>query len=503
MSVDTGYYYKLTNLQHGDDVALESNASGNQPAMVSWGGGHPGQMWRLTPHGDHMQLSSQFSGEGYALEGGAIGGQAWLQDFGPRTGQLWTLREVADSTYRLSSKNMEQDHGDRIALDGGDVGGNAGQREWDESPGQLWKLTRLHAVPQPGPVPSLSGGREAAVSAGLVPTTGKPKAYFIYVDFPDADGKPEDIARLRKVAAQGDQLETAIEAQSYGKLDLQITWGTEWVTMPKNVTEYVPADGSGWNYQQFCKDAVGLVPSGSETYDFVMIGLPSTATGFTIGAGAHYEKVGTVKCEINLSPKTYEEHPTTLMHEIGHVFGLPDLYPMQAPYIHKVGPWDVMGDVVYATGFLGWHRHLFGWLDAKRIATVGPGQRYLGAIAPLDLRHGVAMVLVRPDSGTGPAPELYAVQVAPAVVARDGTTKSEKSAGVLVYRLQADPGEHPGQPMEIVPKDPVDESNSSVSLITAAPFPVGTVVDRDDLPFTLNVAARAIDAYYVDIRPKS
>lgn len=490
MSIDTTQYYKLSTRQLGDGFALESTDPGGRPLMTRWAD-EAGQLWRLTPRGAYYQLSSLYNGEAYGLEGGAPGDRAHNMAFTWVQGQLWKLVPQPDGWYRLTNMFMETTKRETFALDGGAAG--AGSLLSQAGDGLLWKLTPVQPVTPNVAVPSVTGGE----TASDIPAIGKVTVYVVCVDFSDAPGSVDEIPRLRDRMLGDGKLIGAFSDQSYGKMKLDITWGTTWRRMPKPITAYVPGT-AGWDYTGFVRDAVSLVPKDVPTPQIVVAAVPETPK-FSPSSGAHSIVAGDVRHEINLSGVTYGEHYTTLMHELGHCLGLADLYPFVAPWIHKVGPWDVMGDIVYATGFLGWHRKVFGWLDANRMTVLKSGDVWNAAIAPMSSKYGTCMVTVRPPGNTqGDPNSLYVIQVSPEVRGRDGTVLAKEANGLLVYKVRA-PGPADTKPLEVIPYGTVSASDSSRSLIAAAPFPAGHIYDRPELPFTLNIARRTGDAYYVDI----
>lgn len=69
----------------------------------------------------------------------------------------------------------------------------------------------------------------------------------------------------------------------------------------------------------------------------------------------------------------------TLIHETGHVMGLPDLYDATGTDLDRlgrfVGGWDIMssGGGARSAVLLAWHRWKLGWLDAPQVRCVGSG----------------------------------------------------------------------------------------------------------------------------------
>jgi hypothetical protein len=353
-------------------------------------------------------------------------------------------------------------------------------------------------APKRAAVPELASGvRATEVAKGTV------DAYVVFVEFDGtadtgATGTPEEIVDLKnRMMGNDDRLVKALAEQSYGNLKLNIKWGPKWLPMPKPVTTYVP-EKAAWDYKRFIQDAVGLVPP-SETPQIVVAAVPNTPK-FIRSSAAHKILVGNIQREINVGVSNYEEHYTTLMHELGHCFGLVDLYPSQAQSKHKVGPWDVMGDIQYATGFLAWNRRVFGWLNDDRIVYLKGGEKWDGEIAATSTTEGICMVAVRSKDDTGDAPKaLYIVQVAPEVRGRDDIVLSHEGVGLLVYKVSAE-GENDQKPLEVISNLENKATDSSKGLITSAPFPVGAFYERKDLPFTFNVTHRTGTKHTVEIR---
>jgi M6 family metalloprotease-like protein len=360
----------------------------------------------------------------------------------------------------------------------------------------------------PEAVPDLVGGESASDLVAIARDTGTVNVYVVCTDFPDAPGERDQIVSLKsRMSGNNNKLVKSFYDQSHGKLQLNITWDTAWRRMPHPVTTYVPRPDY-WEYKRFVKDAVGLVPTNlpdSQVPQIVVAAVPNTDK-FIHSSAAHNvtvdykipdarspdgQRLYKIHHEINLCDKSYGEHYTTLMHEIGHCFGLVDLYPFNSPKIHKVGPWDVMGDIQYATGFLAWHQKILGWLDADRMTCLKTGDLWYGHIVPSSYKSGMCMVAVRPTGNTSGSPKsLYIVQATPEVRGRpkepgqDGTVLSAEGRGLLVYKVCAEDKTNDQKPLEVIPyKRVTSPDSSSRELITFAPFMNGT--QRADLPFTL------------------
>lgn len=139
----------------------------------------------------------------------------------------------------------------------------------------------------------------------------------------------------------------------------------------------------------------------------------------------------------------------TTVHETGHVFGLPDLYPLPSGD-NLVGPWAIMSQVGVASGFLGWHRHKMEWLDSQRGLIVKGGE-WAGPITQLSKTYGISMVVLpKLPAGSRTHPtryrEVYVIEIGapikedPPRVDYDDKPWDTNNKGVLIYLVDASLG---------------------------------------------------------------
>ena len=268
--------------------------------------------------------------------------------------------------------------------------------------------------------PSLSARRTTVgfpLPESADPSSGPVKITVLFMDFPDAQASHE----TREEAASGLPLmEQYLEAQSYGKLDLDVDVVHRWWRAPHGYRTYLADDAAG---------ATGLWPSAGaesvrladDTYDFsdtdiVLTVFPSDHFGRGLALGyAFADGTALSGFRINTHPGTSDGVPwdwgLTAAHELVHNFGLLDLYPYD-PSVHRRGSaprgkaWvsveiGLMGlrahyaDADYSLWFvspvemLAWSRWQLGWLEPAQVAC---GVR-LGA--PVQLQP-----VARPGTGT-------------------------------------------------------------------------------------------------------
>ncbi len=89
--------------------------------------------------------------------------------------------------------------------------------------------------------------------------------------------------------------------------------------------------------------------------------------------------------------------PYILVHETGHLFGLPDLYDYgrSGGDIHRhVGDLDLMGNVFQSRRFLAWHKWKLGWLDPAQLRCLNGSGTLEETLSPVDTAGGVKAVVV-------------------------------------------------------------------------------------------------------------
>jgi M6 family metalloprotease-like protein len=246
----------------------------------------------------------------------------------------------------------------------------------------------------------------------MPPTVGELRIALLFIDFPNAPGRsaPKTSADLVFPALQ-DWYRTV----SYGRLRIEALLVPHWVTLKHEsayyrgeqitdaIREAVAAVDAEVDFSDV--DAVYATPSAGE--DVVGIGIvskPLIADGRAIRA-VGWNVLG------------------NLIHETGHILGLPDLYVTGAAW--SFYRWDVMAGGSRPSGLYAWHRWKLGWLDPAQIACLRGAGRVQATVTPLEQRGGVKAIVVRAEQ------KAYVAEVRQKL-AEDATICK---TGVLVYEV--------------------------------------------------------------------
>ena len=368
------------------------------------------------------------------------------------------------------------------------------------------------------PIPPLNA---QGVACGEGPTdtriyrtpVGRRKAVMIFVDFNDAPGVAEPDEVARHLLGGGAVFETFLD-QSHGNLELTVSVRSElgWRRMPKQSEDYNFWDPSSFDrHRDYVTAAVTLFKGDVNflDFDFVYVVAPEAAAlpvspAFTAfpGAGAQLGGGREITLAVTFGRDSYTNTFINLVHETGHLFGLPDLYPVGGFAEESLaGCWCLMSDIFRASGFIGWHRHKNGWLadDRKRYLPSPGGTRE--TLTPLQEREGVSMLVIPADDAVRPS-KVWVVEIAQPVFAKGGTEQSGIE-GVLFYRVDAtmESGktEDGKAPVVIVPK--IRSKSLKFGNLFEAPFQPGDSISDSfgNRRLDLVVGDRSGTAYEVEV----
>ena len=89
----------------------------------------------------------------------------------------------------------------------------------------------------------------------------------------------------------------------------------------------------------------------------------------------------------------------SLVHETGHMLGLPDLYVLRANVTYHSR--DIMASGATPDGFafpggmVAWHRWKLGWIDPQQLACLNGRRRVDATVTPLERPGGVKAIVFR------------------------------------------------------------------------------------------------------------
>ncbi|MCH2059335.1 MAG: hypothetical protein MK183_01795 [Verrucomicrobiales bacterium] len=310
-------------------------------------------------------------------------------------------------------------------------------------------------------------------------TIGEKKAIMLYADFPDAVMKINTKERAKGVLGNG-KFQELFHEQSYGKMTLKVEHVHGWRRLSKSAKEY--SSKTTESHRELFVEIFDLYPQVDFlAYDYIMVNMPrigNTAFGERDDLAIPYRGK-----KINVALNISSNSPYVLAHETAHLMGLPDLYTyggVEGPK-NPAGPWDIMSSAGRASGFLGWHRHKFKWLDANRKTYITSGTHRF-ELTPLNASTGVSMITIPADDPVKPS-KVFVVEISQPIQKQD---KDENSVGVLVYSVDATLAT--GQnPVIVYPKTD----------LVQAPFQPGDVFGHKDAPMSMKVLKQNADGSFL------
>jgi M6 family metalloprotease-like protein len=510
---DPNRWYRLSSELLGDRYSLESGELDTAVRMVPTDN-VPRQSWRFVPCGDgYYWMVPRYCGEACALESGEPRTRSLVARRHNVPGQLWKVLPQGRGYNRLNSLFMEDrpdeaggPDDEEYALESNEAGRESLMTPWGPFSGQMWKLTPLDPIAPNVSIPPLDPRGDVYKTEGptdytfYATPTGIVRAVMIFVDFPDV---PAD---SHTTQATGDRLlgngeaQRLFAAQSYGKLTLDVTRVDGWRRMPSPVGDYTGPD-NGFSFDEhraYIADAVALFPE-VPVAEYRMVFVVATPTpkialspAFNArrGEGVPTPR-GEVRLGVTLGYDSYRNRYINLVHEVGHLFGLPDLYPGDDPCAagrpNLVEAWDLMDNIFQGNVFFGWHRHKMGWLDAERKTFLGSGE-WSGILSRLSAAYGTSMVVIPVGSDPQPSKVFVVELVEPVLERGSGRTTGD---GVLIYSVDATI-KSGCLPVKVYSKDPAD--------LWRAPFVGGDTFNDPAAPMTVEIQRKIGDGYAVRIR---
>jgi M6 family metalloprotease-like protein len=270
---------------------------------------------------------------------------------------------------------------------------------------------------------------------------GELKALMVFVDFPDA-AQSESTASLYNLLVPN-SLSWYTEV-SYDRMSLNVTPVHTWFRMPKNSGAYGFGDGLTFEeHRAYIADAIAASDAAVDysPYQIVYV-VAAKNSAITYSPAFHAypgDGVDVDGIEIRHSATFGEDirnvRPNygsyVLIHETGHLIGLPDLYEWGAPLYEALrfaGGWDTMSFVTPGAHFMAWHKRKHGWLDPEQIVCHSNTGSVEATVTPVAVEGGVKAIVV-PYSNS----KAYVVEVRQPI----GEDARLCDKGVLIYTVDA------------------------------------------------------------------
>lgn len=465
--VEAAVANKATGGKPGGYVWLNHNAQATDPAISQ-------TLTGLTPWAEYVVEGDFRGGDHVKLHYNQPGKDFFAVDIDGQPIAIYKLPNPVTTWGRFSATFMATS-ASQVLRFRGEINGTDADAAIDNI---TVKLNNPEAQPQ-----FLASGSEGKRNNSEIAAGTTVNLEVLFVDFDDQKVTATNFDELWNIVTSNGELTKAF--QRHG-VKLNVNLNKAWKRMPgdggsnKGIGYYFPTstDAQSWEWQKYTDHSIKLLGAGADyPPNTIVVVVPNKgAAGFkSVGSGAHGGGYRGVRKMITLMPQAYNEHYTTLMHEIGHCFGSDELYPASAPYMHEVGGYDVMGDIVYATGFMGWHRLRYGWLFKSRIQYLSTKGDYKIDLKKLSGLSGTAMVVVRDK--TKPS-KLWVIEIGQDMVTRDqfkakkGAKLNAEGQRIIVYTVE-DPVVSGKRAIRLVPR-----------LATGFSLEHGTVKWLDDVSYT-------------------
>ncbi len=352
--------------------------------------------------------------------------------------------------------------------------------------------------------PGLFLGEGLTDTASHPRATGTLKAILLFARFPDAQDEDRTPQALYDHLVPG--AVTFFRDASYGRLELKVDARYRWYPVKGKSTD----PGYDCSRHASHKAYVAEVMAAADPdVDFggcdVVYVVASKNKGTPISPTLHCDRGRGIPADgneirhaVTFGNDSRKENWgwQTLVHETGHILGLPDLYRFDRAGggykdVHRfVGGWDPMGYQGHGSDFLAWHKLKCSWLDERDVAVVKEGE-VTREIAPIRASRGLR-ALVAPVSDS----EAYVAEVKPLCAARD-------AVGVLIYRVatRVESGKGPIRVMPAVPDDDTrhpDLFRSYIALYNALYFEGGHFEDAAS-KVRINVQKKTASGFQIQV----
>jgi M6 family metalloprotease-like protein len=302
--------------------------------------------------------------------------------------------------------------------------------------------------PQPPPCsPSLYSAPYTEMNEGTTNSAlplrpeGRIRAVMLFVDFSDLHSSESTSALYDRLVPRS---RSWFNEVSYGRAQLDVTPVHHWFRMPRSLGSYGLRDGISWpEHHDYIADAIRAADADVDFSGYQVVYVVA-AKGTSIerspafqaypGSGIQADgtelRYGATFFEDTRSDARYAAN--VLIHETGHILGLPDLYDVPNPTFWSLfryaGGWDMMSWNDPGGHFLAWEKWKLGWLGASQLTCLGSPGELTTTIGPLERAGGLKAIVV--PTGISSA---YVIEARK----RIGEDARLCEDGVLIYSVDA------------------------------------------------------------------
>jgi len=293
-------------------------------------------------------------------------------------------------------------------------------------------------------------------------STGKVQVGVLFADFPDLPATNTTEEVLKRFSPN---VEKIFENMSYGLLTVELKPVHSWVRMHKESSLY-RVGREDWNYLYFLQMLEEVIRVGTQGVDtsmwesFIVVtdsrnfmtSAFSPSPGAKVEAGGRSWANGVVFGGYSVGSSSPVE--VALAHELGHTFGLPDLYPYSGTGFRYTGRFSLMGNIYDSVlELFAWERWILNWLDDTQVVCLN--SENVKAVLNSVSNFGGQKMIVSPISDT----KALVVEVR----RRGGYDTASTEEGPLVYVVDTNQNNGYGG-IKVLPINELDGDKRSAPL---------------------------------------
>jgi M6 family metalloprotease-like protein len=458
VAIDDKHYYRLINRKAGAHKSLQSQKDG-KVKMVDTERHDLSQKWYFNSSnwrsGGKWYIRNALRGDGYIL--GALGtsgdkrNDIRMEDagkVGPDRGAYWNVTWSTDGTATLKNDLT----GPNKCLTVPTTVPDNPRLDLCITEGSQWEFTKLEQIiPVESSVPDLTPTTPNPPNEGKTeyPHFAKPhgivRIHLVFGRFQDnPEEKSSEINEIKDFLTNRALLEFWRHESQDARVILDISAESKYKTVVRKFKD------KELDRDAFIQDVLNSFKPNEKidftTFDAIWVA-PQPKSNITRAETDHTptksEYAGTALRTISFGEDDYYALGWKIAaHEMGHVFGLPDLYPGGKKdggdrEVFEAGAWDMMSDDLIAGNFLNWHRHKLGWIDAKRTEYIKYGWSGTTTKTLTPYYHGVGLtMLVIALNGPHDQNKVLVLEVAEPIPGTENDPHV-KANGVLTYTVDS------------------------------------------------------------------